>query len=155
MSSSRKAIFAALASNCLIAIAKFIAGAITGSSAIMSEGVHSVVDMGNEIFLLYGLRRSKMPADEEFPFGHGKELYFWSFIVAILIFAGGAGVSILKGLNHLSAPTPGKDFYVNYIMGLLQVDNMIFDLFKAAVAYTLRFSSGDTLHLVDRMPDAE
>ena len=116
MSSSKKSIFVSLASNCLIAIAKFIAGAITGSSAIVSEGVHSVVDMGNEIFLLYGLRRSKMPADEEFPFGHGKEIYFWSFIVAILIFASGAGVSILKGINHLIAPTPGKDLYVNYII---------------------------------------
>ena len=71
VSSSRKAIYAALAGNCLIAVMKFIAALLTGSSAMLSEGIHSVVDTGNEILLLYGLRRAQLPADEQFPFGHG------------------------------------------------------------------------------------
>jgi cation diffusion facilitator family transporter len=115
-SSSRKAIYAALAGNCLIAVTKFVAALLTGSSAMMSEVIHSVVDTGNEILLLYGLRRSQLPADEDFPFGHGKEVYFWSFVVALLIFSAGAGFSIFKGLNQLIAPTPVKDMYVNYIV---------------------------------------
>jgi cation diffusion facilitator family transporter len=115
-SSSRKAIYAALAGNCLVAATKFVAALLTGSSAMLSEGIHSVVDTGNEILLLYGLRRAQLPADEEFPFGHGKEVYFWSFVVALLIFSAGAGFSIFKGLNQLIAPTPVKDMYVNYIV---------------------------------------
>ena len=89
---------------------------LTGSSAMMSEVIHSVVDTGNEILLLYGLRRAQMPADEDFPFGHGKEVYFWSFVVALLIFSAGAGFSIFKGISQLIAPTPVKDMYVNYIV---------------------------------------
>ena len=104
-SSSKKVIFAALAGNFLIALTKFIAFVLTGSSAMLSEGVHSVVDTGNQILLLYGLRRAKMPANERFPFGHGKEVYFWSFVVAIMIFAVGAGVSIYKGVHHILHPT--------------------------------------------------
>jgi cation diffusion facilitator family transporter len=115
-SSSRKAIYAALAGNCLIAATKLVAAMLTGSSAMMSEVIHSVVDTGNEILLLYGLRRSQMPADEDFPFGHGKEVYFWSFVVALLIFSAGAGFSIFKGISQLITPTPVKDMYVNYIV---------------------------------------
>src|SRR5664279_559006 len=115
-SSSRKAIYAALVGNCLVAATKFVAALLTGSSAMLSEGIHSVVDTGNEILLLYGLRRAQLPADEQFPFGHGKEVYFWSFVVALLIFSGGAGFSIFKGISHLIAPTPVNDLYVNYIV---------------------------------------
>ena len=104
--SSKKVIFAALIGNGLIALTKFIAFGLTRSSAMLSEGVHSVVDTGNQILLLYGLRRATKPADDRFPFGHGKEVYFWSFIVAILIFAVGAGVSIYKGVHHLLHPVP-------------------------------------------------
>jgi cation diffusion facilitator family transporter len=114
--SSLKVIYAALAGNCLIAITKFIATIMTGSPAMLSEAIHSVVDTGNQILLLYGLRRSKMPADKEFPFGHGKEIYFWSFVVAILLFAGGAGLSIFKGIDHLINPTEVKSSYVNYVV---------------------------------------
>jgi len=113
---SRKVIFAALAGNTLIAITKFIAATITGSSAMLSEGIHSVVDTGNQVLLLYGLKQSKKPPNDMFPFGHGKEVYFWSFVVAILIFAGGAGVSLYEGIHRLSDPRPVTDTYVNYIV---------------------------------------
>ncbi|MCK5498368.1 MAG: cation transporter [Gammaproteobacteria bacterium] len=117
MASSRKlVIYAALAGNALIAIMKFIAASITGSSAMFSEGIHSVVDTGNQMLLLYGLRQSKKPADDRFPFGHGKEIYFWSFIVAIMIFAVGAGISIYEGIHRLLEPAPIENILVNYIV---------------------------------------
>ena len=118
-SSSRKVIYAALAGNCLIATTKVVAALMTGSSAMLSEAIHSGADTGNEILLLYGLRRAKMPADKEFPFGHGKEVYFWSFVVAVVLFAGGAGLSIYKGIDHLVLPVPVKHSYINYgVIGL-------------------------------------
>ena len=92
VSSSQKAIYAALVGDCLIAAIKFAAALLTGSSAMLSEGIHSVVDTGNEVLLLYGWRQARLPADEKYPFGHGKEVYFWSFVVALLIFAAGAGL---------------------------------------------------------------
>lgn len=98
--SGHKTIFAAIAANLAIAITKFIVASITGSSAMLSEGIHSVVDTGNELVLLYGIHRSKRPADENHPFGHGQELYFWTLIVAILIFAIGGGMSIYEGKNN-------------------------------------------------------
>jgi cation diffusion facilitator family transporter len=115
-SGSKKVIYAALIGNFLIALTKFIAFFITKSSAMLSEGVHSVVDTGNQILLLYGLRRARMPADERFPFGHGKEVYFWSFVVAIMIFAVGAAVSIYKGFHHVLHPIPILNPYLNYIV---------------------------------------
>ena len=113
---SRKVIIAAFIGNSLIAVTKFIAGALTGSSAMFSEGIHSLVDTGNQVLLLYGLKRAQQPADERFPFGHGKEIYFWSFVVAILIFAVGAGVSLYEGLHRLSAPAPIRNPLVNYLV---------------------------------------
>jgi divalent metal cation (Fe/Co/Zn/Cd) transporter len=83
-SGSRTVIFAALIGNALISITKFVAASITGSSAMLSEGIHSLVDTGNQVLLLYGLKRAAKPPDADFPFGYGKEIYFWSFIVAIL-----------------------------------------------------------------------
>ena len=88
-SNSKTAIFAALIGNGLIAIAKFVGAAMTGSSAMISEGIHSLVDCGNQVLLLFGLKQAAKPPDEQFPFGHGKEIYFWSFVVAILIFSVG------------------------------------------------------------------
>lgn len=117
--SSRKAIFAALAGNSLIAVTKFIAAAMTGSSAMISEGIHSVVDTGNQLLLLYGMKRASKPADSRFPYGYGKELYFWSFVVAILIFAVGAGLSIYEGINHLMYPVHVGDHTVNYVVLIL------------------------------------
>lgn len=115
-SSSKKVIYAALAGNALVAITKFIAASISGSSAMLSEAIHSVVDTGNQALLLYGLKRAKKPASEEFPFGHGKEIYFWSFIVAILIFAAGAGISIYEGIHSILNPKPIENAYINYIV---------------------------------------
>ncbi|WP_363281172.1 cation diffusion facilitator family transporter [Devosia sp.] len=115
-SGSRIVVYAALAGNFLIAVTKFIAAAFTGSSAMLSEGVHSLVDTGNELLLLYGLHRAAKPPDREHPFGHGRELYFWSFVVAVLIFALGAGVSIYEGVRHVMQPEPMENATVNYIV---------------------------------------
>jgi len=114
--SSKKVIYAALAGNTLIALTKFTAAALTGSSAMLSEGIHSAVDTGNQVLLLYGLKRAARPADEEYPFGHGKEVYFWSFVVAILIFGLGAGVSLYEGIHHLSTHVELGSPYLNYIV---------------------------------------
>src|SRR4051812_47925655 len=95
-SGSHKAIYAALAGNVLVAISKFTAAVLTGSAAMLSEGIHSVVDTTNEILLLYGEPRAPRPADDKHPLGHGRELYFWSFVVALVFFALGAGVSFYQ-----------------------------------------------------------
>ncbi|HLB07639.1 MAG TPA: cation diffusion facilitator family transporter [Alphaproteobacteria bacterium] len=130
--SSKKVIFAALAVNLLIAVAKFAAAVVTGSSAMLSEGIHSVVDSGNQWLMLYGLKRSRQPADAAHPFGYGKEIYFWTFVVAILIFAGGAGVSIYEGIQKISDPHPLEKAYVNYaVLGTA----MLLEAFAWSVAF--------------------
>ena len=116
MPSSKVPIYSALAANLAIAVTKFIAAAITGSSAMISEGIHSLVDTVNEVFLLLGISKSKKPADENRPFGYGKELYFWAFIVSILIFGLGGGVSFYEGITHLMHPAPAADPFWNYIV---------------------------------------
>lgn len=114
--SSKKTIFAAMGSNLAIAITKFIAASITGSSAMISEGIHSIVDTSDQLLLLLGISRSQKPADNSHPFGYGQELYFWTFIVAILIFAIGGGMSIYEGITHLINPSPLEDPMWNYIV---------------------------------------
>ncbi|HWU94720.1 MAG TPA: cation diffusion facilitator family transporter [Sphingomonas sp.] len=109
-------IYAALAANLGIAVAKFVAAAITGSSSMLTEGVHSLVDTGNQGLLLYGQYRGKRAPDRDHPFGYGRELYFWAFVVAILIFGLGAGVSIYEGWKHVQSPEPLRDPLVNYIV---------------------------------------
>src|SRR4029079_4641066 len=115
-SASRKVIYAALAGNLAIALTKFAAAWWTGSSAMLSEGVHSAVDTSNQLLLLYGIHRASLPADEDHPLGYGRELYFWSFIVALLIFALGAGVSFYEGIAHITAPTHIPNPLVNYLV---------------------------------------
>jgi cation diffusion facilitator family transporter len=115
-SGSQKVIYAALLGNLLVAITKFAAFGVTGSSAVLSEAVHSLVDTGNELLLLYGLRRSRVRPDRAHPLGHGRELYFWSFVVALLVFALGAGVSFYQGVVHLREPAPLHDPTVNYVV---------------------------------------
>lgn len=109
-------IFAALAANLGIAVAKFIAASISGSSSMLSEAFHSVVDSGNQVLLLYGQHRAKRPPDHQHPFGYGRELYFWSFVVAILIFAIGAGLSIYEGYRHIVEPEGLTNPTLNYIV---------------------------------------
>lgn len=110
------AIYTALGANLLIAIAKFVAAGFTGSSAMLTEGVHSVVDSLNQLLLLYGQHRAGRPPDAQHPFGYGRELYFWSFVVAILIFGLGAGVSVYEGVVHFLAPEPIENPLINYIV---------------------------------------
>jgi cation diffusion facilitator family transporter len=116
MASSKLPIYSALAANFLIAVTKFVAAVASGSSAMMSEGIHSVVDTGNEVLLLVGIHRSQKPADEKRPFGYGKELYFWSFIVSVLIFAVGGGISFYEGVVHFRHPHKLEDPFWNYVV---------------------------------------
>lgn len=129
---SKKVIFAALAGNGLIAITKFIGASITGSSAMLSEAIHSVVDTGNQGLLLYGIKKSQKPKDERHPFGYGMEIYFWAFVVAIMIFAVGSGVSIYEGFHKLAHPEEIRSPHINYIILTLA---MIFEGFAWYIAY--------------------
>lgn len=115
-SGPRLVVYAALAGNLAIAIAKFVAAGFSGSSAMLSEGVHSLVDTVNELLLLYGLHRSEKQPDPTHPFGYGRELYFWSFIVALLVFAAGAGVSAYEGIHHILHPEPATNHLVSYLV---------------------------------------
>ncbi len=114
--STKRVIYAALAGNLLIALTKAAAALWTGSSAMLSEAVHSLVDTGNQGLLLYGQHRSSLQADREHPIGYGRELYFWSFIVALLVFGLGAVVSVFLGISHLRDPEPIDDPFVNYLV---------------------------------------
>lgn len=115
-SSSKTVIFAALAGNTAIAVTKFAAALFTGSSAMMSEAIHSTVDTGNQILLLIGLKRAARPPSETHPFGHGLQLYFYTFVVAILIFGLGAVISISHGLDRIRAPEAIANPWVNYLV---------------------------------------
>jgi cation diffusion facilitator family transporter len=117
MAESRAAVYGAIAANVAIAVTKFVVAGITGSSAMLSEGVHSLVDTGNGLLLLVGMHRSARPPSPEHPFGHGKELYFWSLIVGVLIFGLGGGVSVYEGIVHIRTPQDSLvDPFWNYVV---------------------------------------
>jgi cation diffusion facilitator family transporter len=116
MAKSQVSIYAAIAANVAIAVTKFVVAGITGSSAMLSEGIHSAVDTFNGVLLLVGLKLSQRPATTEHPFGHGKELYFWSLIVAVLIFGVGGGLSFYEGVQHVRHPEPMRDPVWNYVV---------------------------------------
>jgi len=113
---SKVAVIAAVVANLVIAVSKFVAASITGSSAMIAEGIHSLVDTGNGLLLLLGMKRAKRPADAEHPFGHGKELYFWSLIVAISIFGIGGGMSVYEGILHMLHPSSLEDPTIAYVV---------------------------------------
>jgi cation diffusion facilitator family transporter len=121
MENNKKSIYSALAANLLIALTKFIAGSFTNSSSMISEGIHSTVDTANQLLILYGLRRSKKAPDQSHPFGYGKELYFWSFVVSILIFGLGGALSTYQGVMHMREPELMKDPFWNYIVLILSL----------------------------------
>jgi len=114
--SGRMVVIAALMGNAAVAATKFVAAAFTGSSAMLSEGVHSLVDTANQVLMLHGIRRAARPPDPKHPFGYGRELYFWAFIVALMVFALGAGISFYEGLAHLRHPREMANPMVNYIV---------------------------------------
>jgi cation diffusion facilitator family transporter len=128
---SVKVVVAALAANGLIAVSKFVAASITGSAAMLAEALHSVADTANQGLLLYGIRRSRRPADRFHPFGYSKELYFWSFVVAILLFSMGAGVSLYEGVQKFLHPHPIEHAYINYIVLSVAI---VFELVSTYVA---------------------
>src|SRR5919106_5805676 len=116
---NNRTLLIAFGANLGIAVAKFGAAAFTGSSAMLTEGVHSVVDSANQLLLIGGRRQARKPADDRHPFGYGRELYFWSFIVAVLVFALGAGVSIYEGVIHILHPEHAVSPLVNYaVLGI-------------------------------------
>ena len=115
-SHSKTVVYAAAAGNLLVALTKFIAAYWTGSSAMLSEAIHSVVDTGNQVLLLYGLHRAAKPPDAAHPLGYGRELYFWSFIVALLLFTLGAGVAFFEGYNHIMHPNEIVNARISYIV---------------------------------------
>jgi cation diffusion facilitator family transporter len=126
---SKRVVIAAMLGNAAIAVTKFVASAVTGSSAMFAEAIHSVVDTGNQALLLYGLRRAARPADAAHPFGYGKEIYFWAFVVAILLFALGSGIAFYEGIHKVFDPHPIENAIWNYAVLALAM------LFEAGAWY--------------------
>jgi len=116
---STRTLVVALVANLGIAASKFVAAAVTGSSAMLTEGVHSVVDSTNQLLLMWGRRASRRPSDRLHPFGYGREIYFWSFVVAVLVFSLGAGVSVYEGIIHIMRPEPAVSPLIAYAVLLV------------------------------------
>ena len=120
-SSPAPVIYAALAASVVIAIAKFAAAGISGSTSMVAEGIHSVIDASNQGLLLYGLKRSRRPADRNFPFGYGKEIYFWTFVVAVQVIMIGAGAALARGVTHILHPQPLGAVTASYVVLLISL----------------------------------
>jgi cation diffusion facilitator family transporter len=138
---STRTLVIALAANLGIAVSKFVAAGITGSSAMLTEGVHSVVDSANQLLLMWGRRQAKKPPDKYHPFGYGRELYFWSFVVAVLVFALGAGVSVYEGILHIQHPEPAVSRIVAY--GVLLIAFILEGWSTVAAFKEFRVAKGD------------
>jgi cation diffusion facilitator family transporter len=140
-SSSKLVVYGAIGANLAIAVSKFVAAFFTGSAAMMSEGIHSLVDSGNGMLILFGMNRSARPADARHPFGYSKEIYFWTVIVAVLIFAVGGGMSLYKGYQYIQHPAPLTDPTWNYwVLGLA----IVFEGVACSLAYReFRKTQGD------------
>jgi cation diffusion facilitator family transporter len=151
--SSKVVIYAALVGNLMIAVTKFAAATYTGSSAMLSEAIHSVVDSGNQWLLLHGLRRAKQPPDDTHPFGYGMELYFWTFVVAILVFAVGAGVAFYEGVVKILEPHPVTDNYINYLVlgGAIAIESVPFGI--ALKAFLLQKGDRGVFEAIRRSKD--
>jgi cation diffusion facilitator family transporter len=130
--SSRKVVYAAIVANLAIAASKFGGFFFTGSSAMLAEAVHSSVDTGNELLLLFGMKRSSRPADKLHPFGHGKSLYFYSLLVAVYIFGIGGGMTVYEGISRLRNPEPATHFVWNYVILALAT---VFEFYSWTVSY--------------------
>ena len=149
---SKTAIFAAIAGNLAIAATKLIAAFFTGSSAMLSEGIHSLVDTGNGGLLLFGMRRSLRPPDDNHPFGHGKEIYFWSLVVAILIFALGGGMSVNEGVTHLRHPQVHHSIWNYVVLGFAIIFEGI-SFYFAFKAFRKEMSGGGVLKTIRASKD--
>lgn len=144
-SGAKRAVFAALAGNFAIAVTKFVAAFLSGSSSMLSEAVHSTVDTGNEVLLLYGMRRSQRPTDPRFPLGNGRELYFWAFIVALMIFAMGAAVSLYQGVHHVLSPEPATNLGLTYAVLAL---SFLFEFLSWRVAHREMMAANPGLSMI-------
>ena len=147
-------VLVALAANLGIAVAKFAAATWTGSSAMLSEAIHSLVDTSNQGLLLLGLKRSQRPADVAHPFGYSKEIYFWSFVVAVLLFSMGAGVSIYEGVHKVMDPHPISDPHINYIVLGIAIALEGVSTFKAVGEFNRRYAGRGMLEALRRSKDA-
>lgn len=140
-SSNPVAVYGAMAANFFIAVIKFGAALLTGSAAMFAEGVHSLVDTGNQGLILLGIKRSRKPADKRHPFGYGKELYFWSLIVAMLLFGIGGGIAVYEGISHLRHPSELGNPTLTYVV--LAVAFVVEGLAFAVALHELRKEMGD------------
>jgi cation diffusion facilitator family transporter len=132
MESSNRAVYVAIASDLAITMAKFVAAAFTASASMLAEGIHSLVETANNLLLLWGRHAYRRPPDKGHPFGHGKELYFWTLVVALLIFSAGGGVTIVEGIERLMDPQALKSPVANYaVLGVAA----IFEGVAATIAY--------------------
>jgi cation diffusion facilitator family transporter len=129
---STKVVYAALIGNVLVAVSKFAAAAISGSSAMLTEAIHSTADCTNQLLLLIGVRRGRLPADPSHPFGYGMEIYFWTFVVAVLVLLAGGAVSIVQGIREFASPHPIQSPLVNFVVLALSA---LFEGYSFSVGY--------------------